>query len=236
MIFRASSRGRSRPGAPLQQIWTTARPESSQEPHAHHRAGAPATANPDEGGRALRGGAPGRFGRPRPADRPAWRDGVSHVVTPPTRDPSAALFSVRYAPSLSAAPLFPVQRRVKGRSRGRTGAAGEKPRGWTWGRIMLGRTGAAGAKGRGGRSPDAPNRKSYPPVSRDFSAGSASHSSEPETAKVSHCASEPESMPVVNHRTRCSDEPCVQVSESTPLPERCWMWSSPTAAAASSAV
>ena len=43
-------------------------------------------------------------------------------------------------------------------------------------------------------------------------------------------------MPVVNHRTRCSDEPCVQVSESTPLPERCWMWSSPTAAAASSAV
>ena len=74
LIFRASSRGRSRPGAPLQQIWTTARPESSQEPHAHHRAGAPATANPDEGGGALRGGAPGRFGRPRPAGRP--RDGA----------------------------------------------------------------------------------------------------------------------------------------------------------------
>ena len=30
-----------------------------------------------------------RARRPRPADRPAWRDGVSHVVTPPTRDPSA---------------------------------------------------------------------------------------------------------------------------------------------------
>ena len=58
-----------------------------------------------------------RARRPRPAGRFAWRDGVSHVVTPPTRDPSAALFSVRYAPSLSAAPLFPVQRRVKGRSR-----------------------------------------------------------------------------------------------------------------------
>ena len=58
-----------------------------------------------------------RARRPRPAGRLAWRDGVSHVVTPPTRDPSAALFSVRYAPSLSAAPLFPVQRRVKGRSR-----------------------------------------------------------------------------------------------------------------------
>lgn len=26
---------------------------------------------------------------PRPVDRPAWRDGVSHVVTPPPRDPSA---------------------------------------------------------------------------------------------------------------------------------------------------
>ena len=69
----------------------------------------PATANPDEGGGALRGGAPGRFGRPappvipatgptalderarrpRPAGRPAWRDGVPHVVTPPPRDPSA---------------------------------------------------------------------------------------------------------------------------------------------------
>ena len=48
-----------------------------------------------------------RARRPRPAGRLAWRDGVSHVVTPPTRDPSAALFSVRYAPSLSAAPLFP---------------------------------------------------------------------------------------------------------------------------------
>ena len=88
LIFRASSRGRSRPGAPLQQIWTTARPESSQEPHAHHRAGAPATANPDEGGGALRGGAPGRFGRPRPAGRP--RDGAggarrARLAPPPRR-------------------------------------------------------------------------------------------------------------------------------------------------------
>ena len=37
LIFRASSRGRSRPGAPLQQIWTSPRPGSSQEPHAPHR-------------------------------------------------------------------------------------------------------------------------------------------------------------------------------------------------------
>ena len=55
----------------------------------------PATANPDEGGGGLRGGAPGptaldeRARRLRPAGRSAWRDGVSHVVTPPPRDPSA---------------------------------------------------------------------------------------------------------------------------------------------------
>ena len=62
LIFRASSHRRSRPGAPLQQIWTSPRPGSSQESHAHHRAGAPAAASPDEGGGRLRGGAipPGR--------------------------------------------------------------------------------------------------------------------------------------------------------------------------------
>ena len=37
LIFRASSRGRSRPGAPLQQIWTSPRPRPPQEPHTHHR-------------------------------------------------------------------------------------------------------------------------------------------------------------------------------------------------------
>jgi len=38
LIFRASSRGRSRPGTPLQQIWTCPRPGPSQESHASHRA------------------------------------------------------------------------------------------------------------------------------------------------------------------------------------------------------
>lgn len=36
LIFRAFSRGRSRRGAPLQQIWTCSRPSPSQEPHPHH--------------------------------------------------------------------------------------------------------------------------------------------------------------------------------------------------------
>ena len=40
LIFRASSRGRSRPGAPLQQIWTRPRPSLSHESHMSHRAGA----------------------------------------------------------------------------------------------------------------------------------------------------------------------------------------------------
>ena len=42
LIFRASSRGRSRREAPLQQIWTTARPGPPQEPHPHHPAKGPA--------------------------------------------------------------------------------------------------------------------------------------------------------------------------------------------------
>ena len=36
LIFRASPRRRSRPGAPLQQIRTRPRPGSPQEPHPHH--------------------------------------------------------------------------------------------------------------------------------------------------------------------------------------------------------
>ena len=59
LIFRASSRGRSRPGAPLQQIRTRPRPGPPQEPHQHHSAAArlrhhddpgPRTADPGEKG------------------------------------------------------------------------------------------------------------------------------------------------------------------------------------------
>ena len=42
LIFRASSRRRPRPGAPLQQIRTRLRPGSPQAPHPHH----PAPARP----------------------------------------------------------------------------------------------------------------------------------------------------------------------------------------------
>ena len=38
LIFRASARRRSRPGAPLQQIWTRPRPGPPQESHTHHTA------------------------------------------------------------------------------------------------------------------------------------------------------------------------------------------------------
>ena len=38
LIFRAFLRGRSRPGAPLWQIWTRPRPGSPQEPHQYHTA------------------------------------------------------------------------------------------------------------------------------------------------------------------------------------------------------
>ena len=36
LIFRAFIRGLSRPGAPLQQIWTRPRPSLSHESHPHH--------------------------------------------------------------------------------------------------------------------------------------------------------------------------------------------------------
>ena len=36
LIFRASARRRSRPRAPLWQIWTRPRPGAPQEPHQHH--------------------------------------------------------------------------------------------------------------------------------------------------------------------------------------------------------
>ena len=69
MIFRASSRGRSRPGAPLQQIWTCRRSGSSQESHPPHRtrpvSGAVQTNGPDRADdpvplqvRGMRPGAP----------------------------------------------------------------------------------------------------------------------------------------------------------------------------------
>ena len=49
LIFRASSRGRSRPGEPLQQIRTRPRPGPPQEPHPPHRIGRRFTAaSPDE--------------------------------------------------------------------------------------------------------------------------------------------------------------------------------------------
>ena len=43
LILRASSRRRSRRGAPLWQIWTRPRPEPPQEPHPHHSAPARVT-------------------------------------------------------------------------------------------------------------------------------------------------------------------------------------------------
>ena len=71
LIFRASSRGRSGRGAPLQQIWTTARPESPQGSHPHHRAGVPPrrtrmrAAGPSGAARRAGSGAPPRRSSPR---------------------------------------------------------------------------------------------------------------------------------------------------------------------------
>ena len=53
--------------------------------------------------------------------------------------------------------------------------------------------------------------------------------------KVSQSSIDLASYPVSNQRIRCSDDPCVQPSGSISPPEGCWMRSSPTVLAASSA-
>ena len=80
LIFRASSRRRSRRGAPLRQIWTRPAPGMPQEPHLHrpapahppHRADpGPRTAAPDEKGSHSR---PRRRAAPEvTAGAPFWR-------------------------------------------------------------------------------------------------------------------------------------------------------------------
>ena len=67
LIFRVFVHGRSRPGAPLWQIWTRPRPGSPQEPHPPHSDDPRITfgesrPRPDD----LRRNAPPRGNRPRP--------------------------------------------------------------------------------------------------------------------------------------------------------------------------
>ena len=110
LIFRGSAPGRSGRRAPLQQIWTTARPGSSQEPHPHHR------------------------DRTSPARR-ARDPSVRNSAAPPRHAPgdspggpaSATPFVLCCAPSPSDVREEGAQRRVKGRSR-RRGAAPARPR------------------------------------------------------------------------------------------------------------
>ena len=80
LIFRASSRGRFRRGAPLQQIWTDRRPDQSHAPHAPHSVGG--------SGRVVVGVGPRPFAahRGRSAAPPGsrlWRSGRIVRVGPP---------------------------------------------------------------------------------------------------------------------------------------------------------
>ena len=80
LIFRASSRGRSRRGAPLQQIRTDRRPDQSHAPHAPHSVGG--------SGRVVVGVGPRPFAahRGRSAAPPGsrlWRSGRIVRVGPP---------------------------------------------------------------------------------------------------------------------------------------------------------
>ena len=149
LIFRAFLRGRSRPGAPLQQIRTRLRPGPPQEPHPPHHAGAPRRrARMRCGGRSS-----GRRSGPVPAPPPRRLSRIMRWCLA-CRDAADPEF-VCYAPSPSATPLFPVQRRVKGRSRGWVGAARAKK----WGASLsvaaipagLSPGGTSGRPARGGK-------------------------------------------------------------------------------------
>ena len=65
LIFRASSHGRSRSGAPLWQIWTRPRPGPSREPHPHHPAPAHPRQHVDPDPRTAHAAGEARIRRPR---------------------------------------------------------------------------------------------------------------------------------------------------------------------------
>ena len=132
LIFRGSAPGRSGRRTPLQQIWTSPRPGASQESHAHHRAGAPATASPDEGG-----------GRPSGAERsprgaifplrtgpqgPAHESGETHGrpgLGPPGRFSRTRRFPVERAAGRCALDWKPARsRRSSGTGQPRWAAGG----------------------------------------------------------------------------------------------------------------
>ena len=80
LIFRASSRRRSRRGAPLRRIWTRPAPGMPQEPHLHRPAPAHPPHRADPGPRATAPDEKGSHSRPRrraapevTAGAPFWR-------------------------------------------------------------------------------------------------------------------------------------------------------------------
>ena len=172
LIFRASSRGRSQPGAPLQQIRTHPRPEPPQEPHPHH----PAPARPrhhDDPGRS--GELSGEKGPLRRLGTGGVRDEgrkarAGRLFEPPDCSPAGspaptAPFSLRYAfsPSTarekSAAEGEGAQQTRRGvaddpvRPLADPGATGQEPRG------------ATAPKNSPGNSPgDSPGNPLDPPV------------------------------------------------------------------------
>ncbi len=147
LIFRASSRRRSRPGAPLQQIRTRPRPGSPQKPHPHH----PAPAHPRQHADP---GWSGEFSGEKVPLRLLETGGVRRGAKS-TRRPS---FSSRRTahppvhprplrPSPSATPLHPPPYEKKKRSGGRRSAADAKRRS---------RRSGAASRGPRGRRPGAP--------------------------------------------------------------------------------
>ena len=125
LIFRPSSRGRSRPGAPLWQIWTRPRPGSPQETHQHHaeKNNLPRAAAGTVGRAVARLGEVHDVGAGADTGEAGGRRPGGHPVRP-RRPRKSASADPAQAPRPTRSPLNPRERLLEVRSRGLPGDLG----------------------------------------------------------------------------------------------------------------
>ena len=122
LIFRGFIRGRSRPGAPLWQIWTRPRPGSPQETHQHHaeKNNLPGAAAGTVGRVVARLGEVHGVGAGADTGEAGGRRPGGHPVRP-RRPRKSASVGPAQAPRPTRSPLNPRERLLEVRSRGLPG-------------------------------------------------------------------------------------------------------------------
>ena len=122
LIFRASAHRRSRPGAPLWQIWTRPHPGSPQEPHQHHaeKNNPPGAAAGTVGRAVARLGEVHDVGAGADTGEAGGRRPGGHPVRP-RRPRKSASAGPAQAPRPTRSPLNPRERLLEVRSRGLPG-------------------------------------------------------------------------------------------------------------------